>query len=158
MLRTLASHLVQPIRWQCHPAFSLIASRGLKQTTGIVGLDVDPKAREHLGSKLQDILDALKVIPEDAQYRINVEAVVRHRQQAVSSEASDQEVEAQLELQLEQLIKECNEELWLIPKMAEWKPWDVPPGHTIPMTEEEPVEAATPNPPTPAAAPPPPKM
>jgi hypothetical protein len=36
----------------------------------------------------------------------------------VDSEASDEEVEDKLEAQLEQLIKQCNEELTLIPKMA----------------------------------------
>ncbi len=48
---------------------------------------------------------------------------------AVESGASDEEVEEQFTMQLEQLIKQCDDELGLIPKMAEWKPWDVPAGH-----------------------------
>ena len=53
------------------------------------------------------------------------------RLKAVESEVSDEEVEEQFTMQLEQLIKQCDEELGLIPKMAEWKPWDVPAGHKV---------------------------
>lgn len=53
------------------------------------------------------------------------------RLKAVESEASDEEVEEQFTMQLEQLIKQCDDELGLIPKMAEWKPWDVPAGHKV---------------------------
>lgn len=49
----------------------------------------------------------------------------------MDSEASDEEVEEQFTMQLEQLIKQCEDELGLIPKMAEWKPWDVPAGHKV---------------------------
>ena len=54
------------------------------------------------------------------------------RLKAVDSEASDEEVEEQFTMQLEQLILQCEDELSLIPKMAEWKPWDVPAGHKVP--------------------------
>ena len=50
----------------------------------------------------------------------------------MDSEASDEEVEEQFTMQLEQLIKQCEDELGLIPKMAEWKPWDVPADHKVP--------------------------
>jgi hypothetical protein len=49
----------------------------------------------------------------------------------VESEATDEEIEDQFSLQLEQLIRHCEDELGLIPKMAEWKPWDVPPGYKV---------------------------
>ena len=54
-----------------------------------------------------------------------------NRLKAVESEASDEEVEEQFTMQLEQLIKQCDDELGLIPQMAEWKPWDVPAGHKV---------------------------
>lgn len=54
------------------------------------------------------------------------------RLKAVESGASDEEVEEQFTMQLEQIIKQCDDELGLIPKMAEWKPWDVPAGHKVP--------------------------
>lgn len=44
---------------------------------------------------------------------------------------SDEAIEDELGIQLEQAIKECNDELGLIPKMAEWQPWDVPADYTV---------------------------
>ncbi len=49
-------------------------SRGLKATTGIVGLEVDPHARETVQTKAEAVLDAVKVIDANVQYRKNVEA------------------------------------------------------------------------------------
>ena len=48
--------------------------RGLKTTTGIVGLEVDAHARETVQTKAEAVLDAVKVIGADVQYRKNVEA------------------------------------------------------------------------------------
>ena len=44
---------------------------------------------------------------------------------------TDEAIEDELGIQLEQAIKECNDELGLIPKMAEWQPWDVPADYTV---------------------------
>ena len=42
--------------------------------------------------------------------------------------------------QLEELILHAQDELSLIPKMVEWKPWEVPEGHKIKMVvDDEPV-------------------
>ena len=46
----------------------------------------------------------------------------------VQSPATDGEIEDTLNFQLEELSKMADDELSLIPKMAEWKPWDVPAG------------------------------
>jgi len=46
----------------------------------------------------------------------------------VQSPATDDEVEDTLNFQLEELSKMADDELSLIPKMAEWQPWDVPEG------------------------------
>ena len=46
----------------------------------------------------------------------------------VQSPATDDEIEDTLNFQLEELSKLADDELSLIPKMAEWKPWDVPAG------------------------------
>ena len=51
----------------------------------------------------------------------------------VNSEALDEEIEETFNMQLEQMIKQCNDELGLIPKMIEWEPWDVPPDHKVGM-------------------------
>ena len=44
---------------------------------------------------------------------------------------TDEAIEDELGIQLEQAIKECTDELGLIPKMAEWQPWDVPADYTV---------------------------
>lgn len=44
---------------------------------------------------------------------------------------TDEAIEDELGIQLEQAIKECNDELGLIPRMAEWQPWDVPADYTV---------------------------
>lgn len=118
MLRRAAAALVQPLRWQVHPALSLQPVRGIKETTGIVGLPVDPEARSNLRQRLTDILETIKVIPEDAEYRRVVEKTIKHRLAAVDSDASDEQLEDQFDAQLEQQIKMCEAELRLIPKMA----------------------------------------
>ncbi len=46
----------------------------------------------------------------------------------VQSPATDDEIEDTLNFQLEELSKLADDELSLIPKMAEWQPWDVPEG------------------------------
>lgn len=135
----------------------LLQIRGVKEDTGLVGLKVDPDARNNLRRKLEDVLEALKLhIPEDAEYRKQVEATIQHRLKAVVSEASDSDVEGNLENQLEMMIRHCNDELGLIPRMAEWKPWDVPADHKVDVYFKEPVPAPAP-PQTPPPPPPPPK-
>ena len=56
------------LQWRC-----------LKTETGIVGLAVDPKAREHLREKVLSVLDTIKVVPETAEYRKNVESTFSAR-------------------------------------------------------------------------------
>ena len=56
------------LQWRC-----------LKTETGIVGLAVDPKAREHLREKVLSVLDTIKVIPETTEYRKNVESTFSAR-------------------------------------------------------------------------------
>ena len=43
----------------------------------------------------------------------------------LKSEATDEEVEEVLSFQLEELAIMADEELALIPMMADWKPWEV---------------------------------
>lgn len=100
-------------------ASSLLASRSVKTTTGIVGLPVDENARENYKTKLQEVLDALKtLIPADAEYRLSVEKTVNHKLAALQSDQTDEQLEELFGFQLEQGIKMCKEELGLIPKMS----------------------------------------
>tara|TARA_B100001121_G_C18273237_1_gene427218 strand:+ start:101 stop:448 length:348 start_codon:yes stop_codon:yes gene_type:complete len=69
----------------------------------------------------------VKQIPASAVYRQTVEATANHRLGVLGSGASVAELETKIgEGQLEELIEEAKDELELIPKMAEWKPWVIP--------------------------------
>jgi hypothetical protein len=115
-------HAFPGLRWQAPSAAgslaALLGARALKTTTGIVGLPVDERARDHYREKLEDVLEALKAIPADAAYRVSVEESVNSKLHALASPASDEELEDSFGFQLEQGIKMCGEELKLIPKMA----------------------------------------
>lgn len=71
----------------------LVAVRGLKDTTHIVGLKVDPNARENVIAKSSEVLRALEGIPSSAQYRKDTEAIYRSFINAAKdSNLSDEEV------------------------------------------------------------------
>ncbi|WZN64857.1 subunit 5 of NADH dehydrogenase [ubiquinone] 1 alpha subcomplex [Chloropicon roscoffensis] len=122
-------------------ALSALGARGYKTTTGIVGVEVDPEAPDTLRHLLKKILREVKVIPENAQYRVSVETMANQRLEVVSKDISPEQMEEEIgQGQLEELILHARDELSLIPKMAEWKPWDVPEGHKIKMVvHDEPV-------------------
>lgn len=99
-------------------AAALAAARGVKTTTGIVGVPVVENAREELRTQLQAVLDAVAALPEHAEYRRSVEKTARFKLSALDGEAPDEQVEELLGRQLEEEIKMCRDELGLIPKMA----------------------------------------
>ena len=117
LLRQIARALPTQLRYGFDPSAALF-SRGLKSHTGIAGLDVDPNARENLKTHLEQVLEAIKSIPEEAEYRKNVETTINHKLSVVNSDITDEEAEDQLDAQLEQYIKFTKDELMLIPKMA----------------------------------------
>lgn len=118
LLRALGSALPSSLRIEASAAAASIGIRGVKTTTGIVGLPVVPEARAVLQTQLQMVLDALVAIPEDAEYRRSVEKTVRFKLQAAQSDVPDEQLEELFSRQLEEEIKMCKEELSLIPKMA----------------------------------------
>lgn len=67
---------------------------------------------------LERTLEAIKVIPKEAEYRTNVENTINHKLSIVNSDITDEEAEDKLDAQLEQYIKFVQDELSLIPKMA----------------------------------------
>lgn len=117
LLQQIARALPTQLRHDFNPSAALFL-RGLKSHTGIAGLDVDPNARESLKSHLEQVLQAIEIIPEEAEYRKNVEATINHKLSVVNSDMTDEEAEDQLDAQLEQYIKFTKDELKLIPKMA----------------------------------------
>lgn len=90
----------------------------MKQTTGIVGLAVDPEARTHLKERMEMILEKIKMIPADVLYRKHVEALIQPRLADVNSDMTDEELENKYGMQLEEHIEICDDEIGLIPKMA----------------------------------------
>ncbi len=118
LLKRLGQQGLERVRWQVVAPCMVAGTRGMKQTTGIVGLAVDPEARTHLKEKLESILDTLKMIPADVLYRKHVEALVQPRLADIKSDMTDEEIESKYGLQLEEHIELCNDELGLIPHMA----------------------------------------
>ncbi len=126
MLRRLAvqahSLLAEQHVAQSHlPAASTVwqSCRGLKGSTGIVGIEVDPEARNTFTEKCKAVIDLVGLhIPAEAAYRRTVESTYRHRLKTSESGMADEEVEETFSAQLEQLSKMADEELALIPKMG----------------------------------------
>ena len=56
-----------------------LGQRGVKDTTGIVGIDVDPNARASLKDICQQVLKAIQVVPDTAEYRRSVESAMKYR-------------------------------------------------------------------------------
>jgi NADH dehydrogenase (ubiquinone) 1 alpha subcomplex subunit 5 len=96
-----------------------LLARGLKTSTGIVGLPVVPNSREVLMQLSRGILKAVAALPETAHYRRVVEDVYSARLAACQAHALPEEIEAALGLgQMEELIRMARDEAGLIPKMA----------------------------------------
>eukprot|EP00245_Coleochaete_scutata_P004100 TRINITY_DN16353_c0_g1_i1.p1 TRINITY_DN16353_c0_g1~~TRINITY_DN16353_c0_g1_i1.p1 ORF type:complete len:151 (-),score=29.80 TRINITY_DN16353_c0_g1_i1:206-619(-) len=119
-----------------------------KGTTGIVGLEVVPEAREKLIGLYKQTLQAVQVIPDTAVYRQTVEKLTNYRLKVCEEETSTSSLEKKIGSgQVEELIWQAKDELELIPKMAEWKPWEAPEGHKVEIVEDlEPIPKHIPHP------------
>eukprot|EP00899_Mesostigma_viride_P000553 jgi/Mesvir1/10499/Mv15049-RA.1 len=139
------------------------ALQALKKTTGLVGLEVVPNGREVLIGIYQEILTTVKNsgIPQTAIYRQALEKLSSERLQILQEEQDVSKIEQRIgHGQIEEVIRSARKELGLIPKMAEWKPWEVPAGHQVQFIIEEVVDpkkaapaAAAPGAPPPPGAP-----
>lgn len=90
----------------------------VKQTTGIVGLDVVPNARAVLIDLYSKTLKEIQVVPEDEGYRKAVESFTRHRLKVCQEEEDWEAIEKRLGCgQVEELIEEARDELTLVGKM-----------------------------------------
>ncbi|KAJ6766801.1 putative proteinDH-UBIQUINONE OXIDOREDUCTASE 13 KD-B SUBUNIT [Salix purpurea] len=90
----------------------------VKQTTGIVGLDVVPNAREVLINLYNKTLKEIKAVPEDEGYRKAVESFTTHRLKVCEEEVDSEKIEERIGCgQVEELIEEAQDELKLIEKM-----------------------------------------
>eukprot|EP00246_Nothoceros_aenigmaticus_P001424 TRINITY_DN11937_c0_g1_i1.p1 TRINITY_DN11937_c0_g1~~TRINITY_DN11937_c0_g1_i1.p1 ORF type:complete len:137 (+),score=28.07 TRINITY_DN11937_c0_g1_i1:88-498(+) len=110
----------------------------VKESTGLVGLDVVPNAREVLIGIYRQTLDAVRVVPDTAVYRKSVEAFTNERLKVCEEEEDWQKIEERIrDGQVEELIETARSELALIAKMADWKPWEVPAGYKVETIEEK---------------------
>ncbi|KAK2366121.1 hypothetical protein P8452_54822 [Trifolium repens] len=110
----------------------------IKQTTGIVGLDVVPNAREVLIGLYSKTLNEIQKVPKDEGYRKAVESFTSHRLKVCQEEEDWEKIENRLGCgQVEELIEEAQDELKLIGYMIEWDPWGIPDDHEIEMVEDD---------------------
>ncbi|XP_010482661.1 PREDICTED: probable NADH dehydrogenase [ubiquinone] 1 alpha subcomplex subunit 5, mitochondrial [Camelina sativa] len=110
----------------------------VKETTGIVGLDVVPNARVVLIDLYNKTLKEIQAVPEDEGYRKSVEAFTRHRLSVCKEEEDWEVIEKRLGCgQVEELIEEARDELTLIGKMIEWDPWGVPDDYECEVIEND---------------------
>lgn len=87
----------------------------VKESTGIVGLDVVPNAREVLISLYSKTLKEIQSVPEDEGYRKAVESFTNHRLKVCQEEPDWEIIEKRLGCgQVEELIEEAQDELKLI--------------------------------------------
>ncbi|KAK8964527.1 hypothetical protein KSP40_PGU003004 [Platanthera guangdongensis] len=134
----------------------------LKETTGIVGLEVVPNAREVLISLYKRTLTEIKAVPEEEGYRKAVESFTNHRLRVCEEEQDWEVIEKRIACgQVEELIEEAQDELKLIAKMivrayflrfinksflmvlilsswwiVEWDPWGVPDDYECEVVED----------------------
>ncbi|CAL1371094.1 unnamed protein product [Linum trigynum] len=110
----------------------------VKQTTGIVGLDVVPNAKEVLISLYSKTLNEIQAVPPDEGYRKAVESFTKHRLKVCQEEEDWEAIEKRLGCgQVEELIEEARDELKLIEKMIEWDPWGVPDDYECEVIEND---------------------
>ncbi|KAJ2760819.1 hypothetical protein IWQ57_006205, partial [Coemansia nantahalensis] len=95
-------------------------------STGIVGVPVNPAARARLLELYSTTLAEVKAkIPAAAVYRQSVEAVTAHRLKIVESNDDPAAIEQLVNAgQIEELVGQAEDELRLVSRMAEWKPWE----------------------------------
>ncbi|KAJ4956625.1 hypothetical protein NE237_013408 [Protea cynaroides] len=110
----------------------------VKETTGIVGLDVVPNAREVLITLYAKTLKEIQKVPEDEGYRKAVESFTRNRLKVCQEEEDWEQIEKRIGCgQVEELIEEAEDELKLMEKMMEWDAWGVPEDYECEIIEND---------------------
>ncbi|CAO2816406.1 unnamed protein product [Amaranthus hypochondriacus] len=91
----------------------------IKETTGIVGLDVVPNPREALISVYNKTLEEIQAVPKDEAYRKNVESLTRQRLQVCQEELDCEVIEKRLDCgPIQQVIEDAEDELKIITRLA----------------------------------------
>mmetsp|Transcript_4929 Transcript_4929/g.15624 ORF Transcript_4929/g.15624 Transcript_4929/m.15624 type:complete len:133 (-) Transcript_4929:32-430(-) len=96
-----------------------------KTSTGIVGLPVDPDARANLIALNEKLLEAVKAVPETAEYRKSIEATCGYRLKVLQGTSDEDAIEEVIGMgQLEELIESQTEELGVLGMYVEHKMWE----------------------------------
>ncbi|CAH1765992.1 6410_t:CDS:2 [Entrophospora sp. SA101] len=96
-----------------------------KTTTGIFGIEVHPNPRPHLIKIYDKTLRALTKLPSTSVYRQATESFTKQRLKIVEGTKEIVEIENKINCgQIEELIVQAEDELKLVGKMEEWKPWE----------------------------------
>mmetsp|Transcript_11320 Transcript_11320/g.24812 ORF Transcript_11320/g.24812 Transcript_11320/m.24812 type:complete len:154 (-) Transcript_11320:55-516(-) len=116
---------MQKFRVSCVNAVVRRAMGTYKTSTGLVGLAVDPNGRENLFNVSQEIMQAVKGVPETSQYRINVEQTFNHIIKTCQEHQDVKAIEDEVDLgQIEELIEMANDELNVVKFYIENKVWE----------------------------------
>jgi NADH dehydrogenase (ubiquinone) 1 alpha subcomplex subunit 5 len=102
-----------------------MASQILKKTTGLTGLSVSKDPHHSLKVLYSKILRSLQKIPDQSKYKEHVKKVTEERLAVVNTESSINKLEDKLNAgQIEEVIKQAENEFLLIKKMIEYTPWE----------------------------------
>jgi NADH dehydrogenase (ubiquinone) 1 alpha subcomplex subunit 5 len=98
----------------------------MKETTRITGLAVAKNPHHSLTVLYEKILRALEKIPDSAFYKQNTKQLVNERLNLVRTIKDPVELEKKINpgFQVEETIRDAENELILARKMVEWKPWE----------------------------------
>ncbi|KAI3707131.1 hypothetical protein L6452_25376 [Arctium lappa] len=93
--------------WRFTRSLSLMMMAKVKETTGIVGLEVVPNAKEVLIGLYDKALKEIQRVPEDERYRKAIESFTRHCLKVCEEEDDWEAIEKRLGCaQVEELIEE----------------------------------------------------
>ncbi|XP_045701037.1 NADH dehydrogenase [ubiquinone] 1 alpha subcomplex subunit 5-like [Phyllostomus hastatus] len=107
----------------------------LKNTSGLVGLEVYESLHRKLRILYTKILDILEQNPKNAAYRKYTEQITNEKLDMVKAKPDVKKLEDQLQGgQIEEVILQAENELSLVRKVIQLKPWE-------PSVEEPPVNA-----------------
>ena len=91
-----------------------------------MGLAVDPDALPKMITKYGALLDKVKVMPETAQYRINIEQICNHRIKAATDHPEDPEKVEELCNcgQVEELVVQADDEMIVMDMYIKNRWWE----------------------------------
>ena len=105
-------------------------SRGVKKSTYLAGIPVDPEASEKLPSLLKALLTQVQSeIPEGVAYRQHVEGYCNRFLKIVGEAPTQADAEQAMGRQYEELMIDVRKERGLVDAMATWQPWNTAEGH-----------------------------